>query len=244
MSNEYYTYGNTLIPGDLARAEDVAAEFQGVRSGFDLLPTPTPSGGGFATNFTIPFATDPEHPVQLSQIAVLIQGLQAVEQAEEVASAVIAIANYNGRWEFLTGPLDVPASVSHEGVTWILTENLADVAADEPGVSPRWQKALAFNRYDLFSEVTSAVLDLATSNVFRIVATTDRDIQFANEPGADRAMTVVVHLADASLSARIITWPTSISWAGGVAPTLDGTKATVVLFWTGAEWVGSLGVLS
>lgn len=244
MSNDYYTYGNTFIPGDLARAEDVASEFQAAQAGFGLLPTPRSDGRGFTSTFKVMPAAEPEHPVQLSQVASLLQDSQTVEEAAQIASSVIAIANYKGVWSTLTGPLDIPASVSHDGVTWILTQNLADVTSDEPGVSNKWQKALALNRYDLLSEVTTSILDLEKSNVFRIEASSDRDILFGSTPEADRAMVVVVHLSDASLSSRTITWPTSIYWAGGVAPTLNGTKATVTLFWTGAEWVGSLGVLS
>ena len=37
--NEYYTYGDTLIGGTTANAEDVAAEFNGIVAGLDKLPT-------------------------------------------------------------------------------------------------------------------------------------------------------------------------------------------------------------
>ena len=102
----------------------------------------------------------------------------------------------------------------------------------------------SFPRYDLGSVSATDVLNLATSQVFRISATSNRTISFSNAPGSGRAMTVVVHLYDASLSSRTITWPSNVNWAGGQAPTLDGTKATVVLLWTGNEWIGTLGVLS
>jgi hypothetical protein len=53
--------------------------------------------------------------------------------AEAASLAAVAAANYKGEWSTLTGALNIPASVSHNGAVWVLTENLADVTGDEPG---------------------------------------------------------------------------------------------------------------
>lgn len=71
MSNDYYEYGNTLLPGEKARAEDVASEFQGVASGFELMPQPRPDGNGFLVSFKVPDATDPEHVANLGQLQTI-----------------------------------------------------------------------------------------------------------------------------------------------------------------------------
>lgn len=62
----------------------------------------------------------------------------AAALAETGAEAASATANYKGAWALLTGALNIPASVSHNGQIWILESNLADVTTDEPGVSAVW----------------------------------------------------------------------------------------------------------
>ena len=59
------------------------------------------------------------------------------------ASALSAAgsANFKGEWSTLTGALNIPASVSHNGVVWILKANLANVTTAVPGVSSQWLPA-------------------------------------------------------------------------------------------------------
>jgi hypothetical protein len=59
-------------------------------------------------------------------------------------SAGLASVNYEGQWNLLTGPLNTPASVSHSGGTWLLLNNLANVALSEPGVTSDWQRLTGF----------------------------------------------------------------------------------------------------
>lgn len=56
-------------------------------------------------------------------------------EGAEAAAAAVAAANYKGEWSTLTGALNIPASVSHNSAVWVLTENLANVTTDEPGVN-------------------------------------------------------------------------------------------------------------
>lgn len=59
------------------------------------------------------------------------------------APAAVGAANYVGVWSSLTGALAIPASVSHSGNVWILSDNVEDVTAVEPGVSSVWISAIA-----------------------------------------------------------------------------------------------------
>ena len=54
------------------------------------------------------------------------------------ASAAASSANFKGNWSALTGALNIPASVQHNGSTWNLLVNLADVTLSEPGVTSDW----------------------------------------------------------------------------------------------------------
>ena len=62
----------------------------------------------------------------------------ATTASSQVALASAA-ANYKGLWSSLSGALNMPASVSHNGNYWALNANLANVATATPGVSGSWQ---------------------------------------------------------------------------------------------------------
>jgi hypothetical protein len=64
--------------------------------------------------------------------------LPVIAQSAEAAAAALGAANYKGEWSTLTGALAIPASVSHNGSVWLLTEDVPDVTAVEPGISPVW----------------------------------------------------------------------------------------------------------
>lgn len=88
------------------------------------------------------------------------------------ASAQVALAsaaaNYKGPWSSLTGALNMPASVSHNGNYWALNANLANVTTSTPGVSSNWQ-ALNVGAGGA-AEVTSAVDVALTAASFRVQA--------------------------------------------------------------------------
>lgn len=67
----------------------------------------------------------------------------AAAQTSAAAAAQSALftagsANFKGNWSGLTGQLLKPASAAHGGRVWLLLDNLADVTAAVPGVSPSW----------------------------------------------------------------------------------------------------------
>ena len=58
--------------------------------------------------------------------------------AVSAASVAVAAANFKGNWTDKTGAMNMPASVAHRGSMWVLTVNLPNVAAAEPGVHSAW----------------------------------------------------------------------------------------------------------
>jgi len=58
--------------------------------------------------------------------------------AELARDAAQSVANFKGAWSSLTGPLNPPASVTHNGQIWSLLYALGNVAASEPGISADW----------------------------------------------------------------------------------------------------------
>ena len=141
--------------------------------------------------------------------------LQVAANTQQVATNAQAVA------DALASVADGPVT-SVNGMTGVVTGLLSE------------QGRQAVQSYTLASTATTETLDLAASQVFRVDASAPRTLVFANEPGADRAMTVVVHLAGSSG----VVWPVSIAWDEGQAPTPEGfTRA--VLFWDGVEWTGN-----
>lgn len=67
--------------------------------------------------------------------------LEAADSATDAAASeanAAASANFKGLWSALTGALNKPASVDHNGAFWGLLNNLADVTTSQPGVSADW----------------------------------------------------------------------------------------------------------
>lgn len=62
----------------------------------------------------------------------------AAASASTAASQAVAAANFKGEWPDMTGPLNKPACVKHNGRFWMLLNNLADVTTSQPGVSADW----------------------------------------------------------------------------------------------------------
>ena len=65
----------------------------------------------------------------------------AAASASSAATAALnsaAAANFKGNWSSLTGALNKPASVQHNGALWALLNNLGNVTASQPGVSADW----------------------------------------------------------------------------------------------------------
>lgn len=53
-------------------------------------------------------------------------------ETEAARDAALALVNFAGKWADLTGPLNTPATVFHNGAYWNLLNDLADVTASEP----------------------------------------------------------------------------------------------------------------
>ncbi|WP_416398141.1 hypothetical protein [Allohahella sp. A8] len=94
-----YTYSETFSIGDLARAVDVASEFQAVQSGLERLPKLSTEGIGFAEPFRIADALEAFHPVTKAQLDAakvsVVEDKAAAELFSEQAesSAISAAAS-------------------------------------------------------------------------------------------------------------------------------------------------------
>lgn len=89
-------------------------------------------------------AADAATQVGLAEDQVTLAGAEAdaaaasAVNAASYATLAAGSANFVGAWSLLTGALNMPASVLHDGKYWVLLQNLADVTAHTPGVSAAW----------------------------------------------------------------------------------------------------------
>ena len=74
----------------------------------------------------------------------------AAAAAAASAAAASGVASYRGPWSTLVGALLIPASVSHSGKLWVLTENVANVALEMPGSSDKWVLPYPVRRVNIF----------------------------------------------------------------------------------------------
>jgi hypothetical protein len=100
-----------------------------------LPPAPLPSDSTSEFNskaFAFVAALDP-------MVTQINAELPTIDAAADASAAAVAAANFKGEWSTLTGALAIPASVSHNGSVWVLTQSLANVTSNEPGVdSPNY----------------------------------------------------------------------------------------------------------
>ncbi len=111
---------------DPANFSDRADAFLGA------LPTFTTEANALAADVNADEAT-------ASAAAISATASAATAAASE--ANISALANFKGNWSSLTGALNKPASVFHNGTYWALLNNLADVTTSQPGVSADWQVA-------------------------------------------------------------------------------------------------------
>lgn len=111
------------------------------------------------------------------------------DAASSAAAAALAAASYKGAWPSLTGSLGIPASSSHANKVWMLTEDVADVTAEEPGVSAKWLllTTVGVTRYTMLSSadsLTLSVRDFVTLTAAGKTVTLPPDAPLGAECGA------------------------------------------------------------
>ncbi len=114
------------------------------------LPTPAPSTSDpstFDARADALFGALPTFVTEANALQTDVNSKQTLATAASVAaaasvsygSAALASTNYKGVWSSLTGAATVPYCVSYPTNTfWMLTENIANITTEVPGVSSKW----------------------------------------------------------------------------------------------------------
>lgn len=96
-------------------------------------------------------------------------GFAAASETNAALSATSAsnMANFKGSWSSLTGALNKPATVLHDGAYWVLLNNLADVTTSQPGATADW----AFSSGTRWRTPYTASATLSANSQNTIIAT-------------------------------------------------------------------------
>ena len=90
--------------------------------------------------------------------------------------------------------------------------------------------------------MAAADVDLSAGDVFTVTISAATTLTFSNVPAGKAA---TFNLIITNGGAATVTWPTSVKWASGTAPTLTASGVDVLTFLTpdgGATWYGTVAI--
>jgi len=90
-------------------------------------------------------------------------------------------------------------------------------------------------------DITTSTVDLEDGNVVTATVTSAATLTFSNPPASGQNGGFKLFMTNGGVGP--VTWPTSVDWGGGTAPTLTSSGADVLVFETndgGTIWFGFL----
>ena len=123
--------------------------------------------------------------------------------------------------------------------TWAANQNLADYLLQRPTL-----KDYAIEGSAIGNTGAAQTFDLEVANFFTATLDQNSTFTFSNPPGSGDFGGFVLALTNGG--AYTITWPASVDWAGGNAPTLTSSGLDILVFVTydaGTTWHGVVSSL-
>jgi hypothetical protein len=168
---------------------------------------------------------------------------------KKVSGAQLA-AYING--ELTLADLGITSSAAEINYTDITTLGTSEaskvVTADANGDVNLTEELKAKSYNETYVAVTSSgaatTVNCEAGNSFMHTLTENTTFTFSNPPASGTAYTMSIEIIqDASASGYTVTWPTSVDWPAGAAPTLTATASAkdVLVFTTrdgGVTWLG------
>jgi len=126
----------------------------------------------------------------------------------------------------LAGTLGVASTATFESAATFEAAGIFDVSVTSPIVDSD-----AYHETYAVLTGTTPAANLTVASTFRIVLSGDTTFTFSNPvtSGTSQGFTVITQ-ADSGGSGHAVTWPSSVKWAGGVAPTATSTANAVDIF--------------
>ena len=142
----------------------------------------------------------------------------------------------------LDGVTATAAEVNYLDITLLGTSEASKaVTTDANGVTV-FDGGIVEDETTVTSTSNAATINCRDGNVFTHVLTENVTYTFSNPPASGRAFGFTLKVVQDS-TARTITWPASVDWAGGEAPTISAGsgEVDVFVFYThdgGTTWYG------
>ena len=90
---------------------------------------------------------------------------------QTAANGAFAAANYKGEWSTLSGALNVPATVTHQGRLWYLKLNLANVASQAPALGSTYWGEVSRNDFTVLP-CPAGTTNAADRGLYRMTSST------------------------------------------------------------------------
>ena len=103
-------------------------------------------------------------------------------------------------------------------------------------------KTFTQGHYGTTVAMAAADVDLSAGDVFTVTISAATTLTFSNVPAGKAA---TFNLIITNGGAATVTWPTSVKWASGTAPTLTASGVDVLTFLTpdgGVTWYGTVAI--
>jgi len=137
----------------------------------------------------------------------------------------VAITATAAELNILDGVTSTAAELNYLDITTLGTSAASKaVTADANGDVVVSQEFRAVSYNDTYVAPTSSsnatTINCETGNYFKHTLTENTTFTFSNPPASGTGYSFILHLIQDS-SARTVTWPNSVDWAGGTAPTIS-----------------------
>jgi hypothetical protein len=151
----------------------------------------------------------------------------------------------------LTGVPTAPTATTGTNTTQIATTAFVKTTVDSastlglPLTGGTLTGILNIHSYTLKRiEMSSTTVDLAEGNYFSYTVVSTTTLAFSNTPSGTVSSGFVLELTNGGVAA--VTFPASVKWAGGTAPTLTAAGVDVLVFITddnGTTWRGAAAMI-
>ena len=149
-------------------------------------------------------------------------------EADAISIGGTAISSTAAELNLLDGVTATTAELNYLDITTLGTSAASKaVTADANGdviVSQEF-RAVSYNETYVAPTSSSNATTIAceSGNYFKHTLTENTTFTFSNPPASGTGFSFILHLIQDS-SARTVTWPGSVDWAGGTAPTISTTN--------------------
>jgi len=153
------------------------------------------------------------------------------------ADAAANLSDFKGLWSGLTGALNKPATVLHNGAYWSLLNNLANVASSEPGVSntdwafangTRWLTPYTASATLIPNSQSTIIATSAAADMSLPTLATNDFIVLSNSPASTQAVRLMNSAYTIRGDAGSISSGTNITLRAGEVVHLKAVSASIL----------------